>query len=146
MRGARRILLTAAMVLGLAVVPSVEAQALGGEYLGCRVLPADHQAIFTAFSCDGGVPSGTYWLTFRVLGTTGSHTYSWDTGGVPPQYGCTTSSPQCDLSVSGQTDRHTTVTVTITQNGQSAVISATATTYCARPWSSPGSRYDWIFC
>jgi hypothetical protein len=114
-------------VAGLGLITASPAAAIGGETFGCRVAPG---TIFTWESfCVNSKPATMYNAGFAVLNTSGNYTYSWQITG-PYEYvivGCTSGSYDCAVAVrGGSIDREITVTVTYSQNGQSATQSATA--------------------
>lgn len=115
---------TTAIAAGLTAAP---ASALGGEQLGCYVTPTPPPAQYHARFCSNG-PGSTYSAAFGVMNGNGSYSYAWS---VPAAYtgniasGCTSDTPRCVLSNLTPTSQIT-VSVTITQDGQSATLSATA--------------------
>jgi hypothetical protein len=118
------------IVLGLSFSAERPALALGGESLGCFVndgLPAT----FDSPECLPTVARTSYGVVFKVLGGSGSYTYSWSVGGggAAVTSGCTTSSDTCILQVnaSSGSDKTVNASVTLTQGGQQVVVSAVAT-------------------
>jgi hypothetical protein len=104
------------------------ASALGGERLGCYITPTSTvPPQLHAGNCSDG-PGSTYQATFGLMYQNGSYGYTWS---VPAEYashiytGCTTNSERCTLTNLTPTSEIT-VSVTITQSGQSATLSATA--------------------
>jgi hypothetical protein len=79
------------------------------------------------------MPSSSYSATFGVTNENGTYSYAWS---VPALYtskismGCTSAYDYCVLSNLTPT-REITVSVTISQNGQSSTLSATAD---IEPW------------
>ena len=110
------------VVLALVIVPR-RSEALGSESLGCRVSSGQ----FHAGHCVASLPRLSYAVGFKVLNGAGAYTYEWNTNGLPVSSGCTSTSDFCDIAASGITDDQTlSVSVTITQAGQSATLPATA--------------------
>lgn len=111
----------------LSVAAASPAAAFGNETFGCRVSPGS-VLTWNQF-CRNSTPASVYNAGFAVLNTSGSYTYSWSISG-PYQsvfVGCTSTSHDCAVWVDGSTDATVSVTVTYTQNGQSATRTARAT-------------------
>ena len=122
----RRIAYLLMAVAGVLTVCAGPAAAIPGEQLGCRVSPPG-TGTFTAPECLTNVASGSYSLSFAVLGGSGTYGHSWNTNGRPPQSGCLATTNFCNLrTVAVGGDQFITVSVVITQAGQSATLSATA--------------------
>lgn len=121
------LLLTALVTtLGGSLIGAGNASALGGEWLGCRVLPASTNSY--SQTCSNSQPATTYEVTFAVQNETASSTYSWSR---PSMYavvsGCSATLNWCSLSVPGGTfDRRVTVSVTLSQAGATKTLSTTA--------------------
>jgi hypothetical protein len=120
-------LLATASTIATVGLTAGPAAALGGEQLGCYITPTPPPAQYHARSCSDG-PGSTYSAAFGVMNGNGTYSYAWS---VPAAYtshiasGCTADTPRCVLSNLTPTSEIT-VSVTITQNGQSATLSATA--------------------
>ena len=110
-----------------AVATAAPAAAFGAETYGCRVSPG---TILTWEPvCYNSRPAATYNAGFAVLNTSGAYDFSWHIDGpyLGIFTGCDRTSNGCGVLVpGGSTDSVITVTVTYTQNGQSATRSATA--------------------
>jgi hypothetical protein len=111
----------AGMIVGVS-----PASAFGGETFGCRVSPGT--VLTWENPCYNTKPATAYNAGFSVNNLSGSgYTFSWSYSG-PVRYvisGCTSTSSSCGLSVANR-DAEIYVTVTYSQNGQSATKSATA--------------------
>lgn len=141
----RKILSLLAVAVSLIVLGGVSANpaaALGGESLGCVVNPNPHPLTFWN-PCGDSAPPGAqnqFQVTFRVLNGSGTYSYAWS---VPSPWsgqiisGCTSSSIDCTFTADNHYD-NITVSVTITQSGSSATLSATAE---IEPWCWGGSWY-----
>ena len=121
----------AAVTMFLSVLSPGHALAFGAEQLGCRVAPASiYQPISTPTCGDTMAPNPHYNVSFAVLSQTGSYTYACS---VPYPYsgsiinGCGSSDDWCQVSANN-TEQTITMSVTITQSGQSRTLSATAET------------------
>ncbi|MEV4133849.1 hypothetical protein AB0J72_16975 [Dactylosporangium sp. NPDC049742] len=122
---ARLALGVVAATAGLAVGAS-PAQAFGGETFGCRVSPG---TILTwSTNCHNNKPASVYNAGFNVNNLSGTgYTFSWSYTG-PVLYvvsGCTSTASGCGLAVANS-DAVISVTVTYTQNGQSATKTSNA--------------------
>ena len=110
----------------LAFVVPQRSEAFGGESLGCFVnvgLPGT----FTSGHCIASKPRFSYTVPFKVLNESGTYTFAWNTTGLTVSSGCTSTSDTCIISANGiPADQDLTVSVTITQAGQSSTLSATA--------------------
>ena len=131
----RKILAILAIVLAAiaaSVASAVPASAFGGEQLGCYVSPS-HTPPQPAPYCSDSMPYSSYSATFGVQNESGAYSFAWS---VPALYtskiamGCTSGYDYCVLSNLTPT-REITVSVTISQNGQSSTLSATAD---IEPW------------
>lgn len=127
-------LAVAAMAIVFGLLSAGSASAIGGEQLGCRVLSGGNAPAYTSPFCRDSKPPNPYLTAnFQVLDQTGSYTYVWS---VPSAYtgsitsGCTSSSSSCSFRVPNASE-DVTVSVTITQNRQSATLSAMAQ---IEPW------------
>jgi hypothetical protein len=128
----RRVL--AGLTVVLAVIASIvvgsagPAAAFGGETFGCRVAPGT-DFVWRSF-CVNTRPATTYNAGFAVLNTSGDgYTYQWNISGdyLYVIVGCNSASYDCAVAVrGGSIDREVDVSVTYTQNGQSATQYATA--------------------
>ena len=108
------------------IVSGSPARAFGGETFGCRVSPG---AVLTWNNpCYNNRPASTYNAGFNVNNLSGSgYTFSWSYSG-PVLYvmaGCTSTSSGCGLAVANS-DAIISVTVTVSQGGQSTTMSANA--------------------
>lgn len=111
--------------LGLVVVSTGTASALGGESLVCRVAPAPITTPFTN-PCLPVFVATTYDVGFEVAGGSGTYTYSWSvpTGhGVTIVAGCGTSDG-CTLGITSNTEHDVTVTLVLSQNGAQETLTA----------------------
>lgn len=124
MRKALLLLLSLAAALGMSLVSTGPAMAIGGESLACQV----NASGLSSPECGPRNAAGTYSVMFQVVNGSGSYSYSWSVP-RPPSSGCTSTSSYCIISVvpSGGSDLQITGSVTITQSGQSAGLTATAT-------------------
>lgn len=108
------------------IVSASPASAFGGETFGCRVSPGT--VLTWENPCYNTRPATTYNAGFSVNNLSGSgYTFSWSYSG-PVLYvisGCTSTSSSCGLAVANR-DAFISVTVTYSQNGQSAAKSADA--------------------
>ena len=109
------------------VATAAPAAAFGAETYGCRIAPG---TILTWEPvCTNSRPATSYNAGFAVLNTSGTYTFSWQINGpyLGIITGCDATSNDCAVRVAGgSTDSIVTVTVTYSQNGQSATRSATA--------------------
>lgn len=109
------------------VATAAPAAAFGAETFGCRVSPG---VILTWEPvCTNSRPATSYNAGFAVLNTSGTYTFSWQIDGphLGIITGCDAASNGCAVRVAGgSTDSVVRVTVTYSQNGQSATRSATA--------------------
>ncbi|MGI9149861.1 MAG: hypothetical protein ACR2IK_25505 [Chloroflexota bacterium] len=132
MRKLLAILAIALAAIAATVANAVPASAFGSEQLGCYVSPS-HTAPQPSPYCSDGMPSTSYSATFGVLNESGAYSYAWS---VPTWYtskiamGCTAGYDYCVLS-NLRPVGEITVSVTISQNGQSSTLSATAD---IEPW------------
>lgn len=125
----RKLLLLLTVLLttvGGSLASAGNASALGGEWLGCRVLPASTNTFSSG--CSNSQPASTYEVTFAVQNETAPSTYSWSR---PSKYavvsGCSATQNWCSLSVPGGTfDRTVTVSVTLTQGAATETLSTQA--------------------
>ena len=141
MRKALSALAVAAAATALTVVDAGPAAALGGEQLGCYVSPTHfYPQASLGYCANNSMPDRSYTAVFEVMYLNGSYSYAWS---VPAFYaskitnGCTSSSHYCILGNLVPT-AHITVSVTITQSGQSASLEATAIIepWCGDTWCS----------
>jgi hypothetical protein len=132
-------LAVAAAATTLAVVDAGTASALGGEQLGCYVSPTRTYPQASPDYCyNNSMPASSYTATFQVMNLNGSYSYAWS---VPALYaskivsGCTSSSSTCVLGNLTPT-KVITVSVTISQSGQSSSLEATADIepWCGNDW------------
>jgi hypothetical protein len=114
-------LMAAAFVVGT----SGPAAALGGETLGCRIVPVLGNPPFTP-NCTNHMPARTYGVGFVVSGLNGAYTFTWHLpAGYTPVSGFCGNFDQCAINT-GNFDQIITVTVTLTQNGVSETLSSRA--------------------
>lgn len=117
-----------AVVASLVVGSAGPAAAFGGETFGCRVAPGTDFE-WRSF-CVNTRPATTYNAGFAVLNTSGGgYTYQWNVSGdyLYVIVGCHTYAHDCAVAVrGGSIDSEVNVSVTYTQNGQSATQHATA--------------------
>jgi hypothetical protein len=116
------------VITSLVVGPVSPAAAFGGETFGCRVAPGT-DFVWRSF-CVNTKPATTYNAGFAVLNTSGGgYTYQWNISGdyLYIIVGCNSGSYDCAVAVrGGSIDRQVDVSVTYTQNGQSATQYASA--------------------
>jgi hypothetical protein len=126
MRRTWSLLAVALTAAGLTVGSTAAANALGGESLGCRVVPVLGSPPFTQF-CTNHEPARTYGVGFLVSGLSGAYNFAWQ---LPPGYtpvsGFCGNSDQCAINVRNA-DQSIRVTVTLTQNGASETLYSEAT-------------------
>jgi hypothetical protein len=131
MRRYLSILAVTVLSIFLTVLPAGQASALGGESLGCLVTPYYYTPTTYTNPCNttGPPAPSTNWfgVTFKLFNLSGSYTYSWVRTGTTATVvsGCTSIDSTCRLKVPNQ-DGEVSVTVTLTQNGSSATLGATA--------------------
>ena len=121
--------------LGLMVPTATGASALGGEWLGCQVIPGSG---YYSAGCWGGSASGPVVVDYVVMDETAPSTYSW---AVPSGYvtkisdGCQSNTNYCQLTV-GRGYQEITMSVTLTQSGATATLTATASIepMCGTQW------------
>jgi hypothetical protein len=115
------------VALTLTAVAAGSASALGGEQLGCRLLPSS-VSTYTSPTCRAQLKSAVYDIEFQVLNTTGSGIgTTWSVpAGYPVLGGCTANSLGCEISARSTTDQTIAVSVALTQGGASERLSATA--------------------
>jgi len=123
----------AVLTIGFTVSTAAPASALTGtEKLGCSVTPSPTQPNPTPKICTNKMAASSYTADFQVLNERGPYSYAWS---VPAGYsilsGCTSALDYCIINnlVSVQ---QVSVSVTITQAGQSATLAASAiiNAYC----------------
>jgi hypothetical protein len=113
------------MAAGLVIGTSGPAAALGGETLGCRIVPVLGDPPFTP-NCTNHEPATTYGVGFVVSGLTGAYTFSWSLpAGYTPVSGFCGNTNQCAINVRN-TEQTIRVSVTLTQNGASETLSSLA--------------------
>lgn len=133
MRRVLSALAVAAAAATFTVIDAGPASALGNEQLGCYVSPSRTAPQVNPGYCSDSMPASSYSATYQVMNLSGSYTFAWS---VPAYYagkivaGCTSDSSRCVLSNLTPT-REVTVSVTVTQGGQSVASSATAD---IEPW------------
>jgi hypothetical protein len=113
--------------VALTAVFTGSASALGGEQLGCRLLPSS-TSTYTSPTCRAQSKSAVYDIQFQVSNTTGSGIgTTWSVpAGYPVLGGCTSNSLGCEISAHSTTDQNITVSVVVTQAGATERLSATA--------------------
>ena len=127
MRKLLSLLAVAVSVIFLGLVSASPASAFGGESLGCAVFPNTQQT-YHAGGCTNPISSSSYSIDFRVLGGTGTYSYTWS---IPSQgqisSGCTSTSSDCWVTIPAQTfTQRVKETVKLTQGGSSVTLSAIA--------------------
>lgn len=132
----RMLSILAAIVTAAVVAPAVPASAaFGSETYGCRLSPG---TILTWEAvCVNSRPAARYNAGFALLNTSGAYQFSWTISGPYESIftGCDSTSSGCGVWVpGGSTDSTVTVSVTYTQDGQTATRSATAIVrgYCGK--------------
>ena len=121
------------MVLSMlfTVLPAGQASALGNENLSCLVLPYYNTPVTYTNPCNttGPPQSGSNYFNvlFKLSNLSGSYTYSWVRTGTAASVvsGCTSTDSGCALRAFNR-DGEITMTVTLTQNGSSVTLGATA--------------------
>lgn len=136
MRRALHLVVIAVGGLALSALPMSQAGALGGESLVCGISPG---SAGTTGYCHATIGSSSYRVSFGVQNGSGTYSYSWTvTGGANQRVysGCTATSSTCIVSVSGSSDQDIQGTVTLTQDGQSETLTATAyiPAWCGTGW------------
>lgn len=140
MRRFLSVVLAAGALLVAGVVAAPSANAAGGERLGCYV--ASGQPLSWGPPCRSKQPQYSYTVRFKVLDGTGTYSYAWNTHGWPVTSGCTSTSGECNVRAQSiQNDTAVTVSVTISQLGYSANLSATAHLLAVCFFN-----YDWVWC
>ena len=136
MRKIMAALATAAVGGILTVSTAAPASALAGnEQLGCYVTPSHTQPYPVPRACGNKMAATSYAAAFQVLNESGTYSYAWS---VPAEYtgniahGCTSTTDYCILNNLVPPEQ-VPVSVTISQDGQSATLTATANimTYCS---------------
>ncbi|HEX8768728.1 MAG TPA: hypothetical protein VF714_10175 [Jatrophihabitans sp.] len=121
--------------VGLMVPTATSASALGGEWLGCQVIPGQG---YYSNGCWGGSSSNPVIVDFVVMDETAPSTYSW---AVPSVYltkisdGCQSTTNYCQLTV-GRGGKEITMSVTLSQNGATETLTSTASIepMCGTQW------------
>jgi hypothetical protein len=106
------------------------AAAIGQETFGCRLSPGNVSTYRTL--CSNTRASARYDATFALLNTSGTYVASWAVTGRYQSIvaGCTATSTTCTIALFGSsTDSSAAVTVTYTQDGQTATRYAEAIVY-----------------
>jgi len=129
MRTAAILSMTAATVLGIGVLSTGTASALGGETLVCRTANTG----YSQYCVNNAAPS--YNAYFIVQNETAPSTYSWAVS-AEESYGivggCAATDNYCDVSSNAHaTSNIITVSVTLTQSGSSETLTAQAD---LEPW------------
>ena len=140
MRRACTLALAPLLTLAFLTMGSGSANAFGSEVLGCYV----NSASWTANSCAGGDTdtfTGPFVIHFTPHNLSGTYSYQWtvanitaacSTGADPCIYsGCTSTSSSCAIQVAqaGRRDKTFTVTLVLTQSGQSRTLQAQGVIY-----------------
>ncbi len=120
MRKTIAILSMAAAAFAAIVLPVASAEA-AGPALTCNISPGNGQ--FQSF-CENSVASHTYTIEWLVQDVTGSASYTWTHPGTA-LFGCTSTSDDCAISVSGA-GRTFTATVVVTQGSTHTTLSLSA--------------------
>lgn len=115
-----------------ATILSVSPAMAAGPALTCNFSPGNGK--FLSGLCENGVPSFSYTLTWLVQNATGNATYSWTHPGNAVA-GCTSTSDECQITVSGRATKTFTATVVVTQGGAHTTLSESADVepVCASP-------------
>jgi hypothetical protein len=122
MRKAITILAMAAAAFTSAVFSVTPAMA-AGPTLTCTFSPGDGR--FLPGLCENNVPRFSYTLTWLVQGVTGSASYSWTHPGNAFD-GCTSTSDDCSITVSGHAANTFTAKVVVTQGSTHTTLSESA--------------------
>jgi hypothetical protein len=130
-----------AIALAIALVPS-RSEALGGEALEC-VVSGSTPITFTSPGCRSKKAKPSYIVTFRLRNGAGTYGFAWSTNGWPVSSGCGPQSTTCAVTASSvQDDTDVTVSATISQNGQSTVLTSNAHLQAVcRDYEG-----DWVWC
>jgi hypothetical protein len=120
-----------AVAVATALMPATNANALGGETLGCRVAPGAPTAPYSEGCGNGGPSSSGYTIGFLVQNTSGTYAYAWSIPGYSSVYaGCTSTSNSCTIKVTSA-PREYDMSVTLSQGGSSETLTAYAD---IEPW------------
>lgn len=122
MRKAITVLTMAAAAFAAAVFSVTPAMA-AGPTLTCTFSPGDGK--FHSGLCENNVPKVSYTLTWLVQDATGSTRYSWTHPGNAVD-GCTSTSDDCSITVSGRAAKTFTATVVVTQGSTHTTLSESA--------------------
>lgn len=117
------IILTMAAAAFAAAVFSVTPAMAAGPTLTCTFSPGD--GIFHSGLCENNIPKFSYTLTWLVQDATGSTRYSWTHPGNAVA-GCTSTSDDCQITVSGRATKTFTATVVVTQGSTHTTLSEAA--------------------
>jgi hypothetical protein len=127
MRRLLSLLAAVIMATALTLVSTGSASALGGEWLGCRIVPATGNPPFNPTCANRTLINGTYSAGFHVFNTSGSYSVSWTLpAGYPAAFGCGADTFDCSINMSSRFDQDAIVFVTLTQGGASVTLSARA--------------------
>ncbi len=130
----RRVIVTLAMAAAAlaSAVFSVSPAMAAGPTLACNFSPGNGK--YLSGLCENGTPAFSYTLTWLVQGAAGGSTYSWTHPGNAVA-GCTSTSDDCAISVSGRATKTFTATVVVTQGGTHTTLSESADVepVCASP-------------
>lgn len=116
-------ILTMAVAAFAASVFSVTPAMAAGPTLACTFSPGN--GVFHPGFCENTTPVFSYTLTWLVQGVTGSASYSWTHPGNAVD-GCTSTSDDCSITVSGRAAKTFTARVVVTQGGTHTTVSASA--------------------
>jgi hypothetical protein len=115
-----------AVAVATALMPATNANALGGETLGCRVAPGGPTAPYSEGCGNSGPSSSGYTIGFLVQNTSGTYSYAWSIPGPSSVYaGCTSTSNSCTIKVTNAA-REYDMAVTLSQGGSSETLTASA--------------------
>jgi len=134
MRRILSLLAAAGAALALCLVPVGPASAFGGELLACSIGPG----AFSDGACSPHVISNPDSISFDVVNESGSgYSFSWTLSGhYTISQGCTSTTYYCWVTSPAASDHDVVASVTVTQNGSSETLSATARVFavCGRVW------------
>jgi hypothetical protein len=122
MRKAITLLIMAAAALAASVFSVTPAMA-AGPTLACTFSPGN--GVFHTGFCENNVPSISYTLTWLVQNAPSGATYSWTHPGTAVG-GCTSTSTECLITVSGRATKTFTATVVVRTGTTHTTLSASA--------------------
>jgi hypothetical protein len=125
MRKAFLSLAAAVMVFGVPAL-AVSPASAAGPVLGCNIQPSG-TTDFTAGICVTQRAATSFTVDYLAQSVTGTATYIWTPPAGTIVAGCTSTNPDCELTVHhGTADQDLIATVVVTQSGSSTTLSAEA--------------------